>query len=255
MQIKAIRGYTTNPQLSWAVDNTIGGSYSNTLNGATTFIASNRAHASMSGASVSKVYYRHILVFDSTKTTLKQLLPVTSRNSIIMKKSPTDVVTAVDMYPIDRAAKTFAIGGETTAGVLATTIHPVDAGCDYPMLIQNPGDCYVGFVNGVNPGPSNAAGVVPDGSIGRNIEPCDPQFAHSLDGAEIVHAANCEKSKAHIQLVDANSDPVGNLQLPRGASIKFRKKATDKVYASETLSGGGNFANCNVVFSKIGYSN
>ena len=250
MQITPLRGNTINPVLDWGSSTTY-----TSVGGATTFIAANKAHAAMAGAGPEKVYYRHILVFDSTKTTLKQMFPVTSRGAIIMKKSSTDVVAAVNAYPISRSTKTFSITGETVFSILLTTVHPVAAGCDYPMLVQNPGDCYAGFVNGVNPGPAAAAGVVANGSMGRNVEPCDPQFAHSLDGATIVHAANCEKSKAHIQLVDASNNPVGNLQLPRGASIKFRKKSTDKVYASETLSGGGNFANCNVVFSKIGYLN
>ena len=242
MQIKLIRGNTTNPVFDWGSATTY-----TSVGGAKTFIASNKAHAAMSGGSPALVYYRYILVFDSTKTTLKQMFPVTSRSSIIMKKSSTDVVTAVNMYPIQRASKTFFIGGETVFSMLLTTVHPVGAGCDYPMLVQNPGDCYAGFANGVNP--------TTGASQGRLEQPCVSTFSNSLDGATIVHAANCEKSKAHIQIVDASNNPVGNLQLPRGASVKFRKRSTDKVYASETLSGGGNFINCNVIFSKIGYSN
>ena len=242
MQIKLIRGNTTNPVFDWGSATTY-----TSVGGAKTFIASNKAHAAMSGGSPALVYYRYILVFDSTKTTLKQMFPVTSRGAIIMKKSSTDVVTAVNMYPIQRAAKTFFIGGETVFSMLLTTVHPVGAGCDYPMLVQNPGDCYAGFANGVNP--------TTGASQGRLEQPCVSTFSNSLDGATIVHAANCEKSKAHIQIVDASNNPVGNLQLPRGASVKFRKRSTDKVYASETLSGGGNFINCNVIFSKIGYSN
>jgi hypothetical protein len=84
---------------------------------------------------------------------------------------------------------------------------------------------------------------------------CNPSRANSVGGATIVHAANFENNKACIQLVDANNNAVGSMQLPRGAHIKFRKRATDKVYASETISGGGAWDACRVIFEKIGYTN
>lgn len=202
---------------------------------------------------------RYALIYDSTGTILKQVIGVPPRNSVAMIKDPSDRISMSNAHPnnistIPNTSNNPTIFGETIA-TENFSVTPL-AFSNYPIVHQNAGDWKYAFQNGIDPANNHHESGGFFGDRGQTgADPCEAASASSLNGATIVHVCNMETSKAHVQIVDANNNPVGNMQLPRGAHIKLRKRSTDKVYASETLSGGGKWINCKVVFNKIGYTN
>ena len=221
------------------------------LDGARLFLAVNRGFGGDAG--------RFALIYNSSGTILKQVIGVPPRNSVAMMKAPGDRISMSNAHPNDIATipntSDFpTIGGDSTSSE-QFSVTPLGFS-DYPIVHQNTGDWKHAFQNGIDPANNfheSGGDYVDRGQTGA--DPCEAASASSLNGATIVHVCNFETNKAHIQIVDANNNAVGNMQLPRGAHIKLRKRATDKVYASESLNGTGKWVNCKVYFNKIGYSN
>ena len=250
MQIKlknyprAVAQSTSSGYISWAGN--LSASNATQLGGAKLFMAVNRDMTTGTPGSFNQEDNRYILVYDSLGTTLKQIIAVPPRNSLVMMKAPTDRISISNAHPViqnpsQASNPNPSIGGESTDAEMIT-VTPLGFS-DHPIVYQNPGDWKHTIQNGFSGGTMATVGA------------CQAGVANFIGNATLVHAANFENTKACIQLIDANNVNVGSLQLPRGGHIKFRKRATDKVYASETISGGGSFDACRVIFEKIGYTN
>ncbi len=230
--------------ITWALDRLPNAATD--LGGARLFLAVNRGFSAPT-ATFNVLDNRYILIYDSLGTTLKQVHTLPPRNSIAMMKAPTDRIAICNVPICDSNDRPFSdnpsIGGEHSE-VAMTSVTPLGFS-DHPIIYQNPGDWKFSFRNGINPSTNSDQH---DGA-------CDTISGSSLGGATLVHAANIANHKACIQIQDANGVIVGNIQLPRGAHIKLRKRPTDVVYASEKIDGTGGWHQCKVIFNKIGYTN
>ena len=78
--------------------------------------------------------------------------------------------------------------------------------------------------------------------------------ASNISNAKCVLAVNGADAKRVIFLTDSAGNDIGSFTLPRYAMVKIVKRSTDKLYAAESASGGGNDASIFVTFTKIGFT-
>ena len=242
-------GTTAAGQTSWSA--VIDPNVATNLGGTKKFLAVNRAFNDPQTGSTAKKY---CLIYNNDGNVLKQIIGVPARNSVAMIKDPTDRISLSNQHTgtlttVPVASDDPAIGGDfQSVNPTYFTFTPLDFS-DYPIVHQTEGDWKYAFENGINTSTKKF-------ELGQDATAsCSALSADSVGGATLIHVCNMEASKCHVQIVDASDAPIGSLQLPRSAHIKLRKRATDKVYAAETLSGGGKWINCKVLFNKIRYTN
>jgi len=78
--------------------------------------------------------------------------------------------------------------------------------------------------------------------------------ANNISNAKCVLAVNGADAKRVIFLTDSAGNDIGSFTLPRYAMVKIVKDSTDKLYAAENSSGGGNDLSIFVTFTKIGFT-
>ena len=195
----------------------------------------------------------YVFVVDPNATGENQLIhkyPLGNRNSMIIRKRPTDKL----------CASSSAISNGS--GNIAINLN-IDVRAN-PICFQDTQNQIDPSTFGVR-GETSSSDQTIDGMSGLseinhhgNVL-CGPSRALDVKGANLVLVTNVTGQKMALTMLDANDVQIGQIMIPRYGQVKVRKNTTDKLFGSVSILGPayGNYVTVQpgLTFMPIGFTN